>query len=189
DIVKKVSLAIVIGVPTASVASAEVGVFLLAKWGIEASVAAEVASEVIGGAVIYTATEDVGQSVQGVIFLAGAGLTVKILSNSFKFLRIAIKERLSLKIQIHLEDGTLINLTEFDDFVKNTLKFDDATYAVLLDDLSSADNQAFRDYLFGDYERRVRAWEFAFNCTSTIRTNPTVLEGISTALQRGVKNI
>src|SRR5690606_26622285 len=66
DIVKKVSLAIVIGVPTASVASAEVGVFLLAKWGIEASVAAEVASEVIGGAVIYTATEDVGQSVQGV---------------------------------------------------------------------------------------------------------------------------
>lgn len=186
DIVKKVSLAIVIGVPTASVASAEVGVFLLAKWGIEASVAAEVASEVIGGAVIYTATEDVGQAVQGVVFMAGAGLTVKILSNSFKFLRIAIKERLSLKIQIRLEDGTLINLTEFDDFVKNTLKFDDATYTALLDDLYSADNQAFRDYLFGDYERRVRTWEILLSQPSW-RTNVEYLTKITRYTDNGLK--
>ncbi|MCB9313908.1 MAG: EndoU domain-containing protein [Lewinellaceae bacterium] len=55
-------------------------------------------------------------------------------------------------------------------------------------DLISASPE-FRQFIetFGD--DGVKAWEFAFNCPTTIKTNTNVLEGLSAAIQRGIKPI
>ncbi len=95
------------------------------------------------------------------------------------------------------EDGTIVFRAAVDG-IRNQLKAIGASDQLITRIKSIDQAQVLTDdllenrQLLGFFERRVNgveAWEFAFDCPPGVRTNTTILESLSNAIQRGAVNI
>jgi hypothetical protein len=142
----------------------------------------------VDAGLVYALTDDAQQAVQAFavgVLTVGTGILVHKAIKAYKADKLnAVLRFQKVKSNGELGEAIKVDLASY----RNVLRskgWEDLDINKLFDDM--AESEGLARYLLSDLER-VGAWEFVFDGTS-IRTRVDVLESISTALQRGVKDV